>query len=81
MHDPSKLICQKDQLCSTLQKLFECTTVCPIEIDPDDAQFAHTWSINNQHRYGIWGHRQNNDVHLLCKKCHYIVDRELRNKA
>jgi hypothetical protein len=72
------LVCQKLELCSSDEMFLRCTTVCNIELERDQAQLAHTWAVGDQVKFGLWGRSQNNDVHLLCRACHLIVDEQLR---
>jgi hypothetical protein len=54
--------------------LDRCDLVCNTALEREDAELAHVWAVSNQAKFGNWGRDANNDVHLLCKKCHRIVD-------
>jgi hypothetical protein len=44
----------------------------------EDWQFAHVWSVYDQHKKGYWGFDANHDGQLLNSKCHKICDSLLK---
>jgi hypothetical protein len=44
-------------------------------------EYAHIWAVSDQHRHAHWGSDSDGNARLLCKACHTICDKLLKERT
>jgi hypothetical protein len=84
--------CMHALLTSTPELQEECDKRCHKDYTSfyhrNEMQLCHKWSITDQNKNGFWGSsydecgkrvsNRNHDIALCCKRCHIIIDSQLR---